>query len=440
MTGLLAKEIRALLVPWLGCMALLSAGALMKSRAVEPYFTLAVVGGACALGALSLGHEYTAATLASMLAQPVGRVRVLAVKTGVLAAMLAALFTLFAAGRPFGGDPTTGVVAVATLSGLCLAPWFTIVTRNPLAGAVFGIAILGVIFVLLNLLLPRESAALAFWRTAPMLGLAAVALTWRGFMRLEAIEGRGDHVRMAWDDEASVAPRVRHAAWAVIRKEFGLQQLAFVIVAIYLVGSLRLVSHASEMVRDVFGGLTVLYSGVLALLIGSIASAEERQLGTLEWHQLLPMASWKQWALKAGTAMGLSLVLGIALPAVILFTTGGAIRLTGWYVAGVVLLTAIGLYVSSLSSSSLRALLLSSTVPLLLLMTAAATRMAPPARLSVTPIGAALLAAFVVLLLRLALDNHRRAERNLGRVGLQLFILGGCFGLELVVGGLRVIR
>jgi hypothetical protein len=154
--------------------------------------------------------------------------------------------------------------------------------------------------------------------------------------------------------------------------------------------------------------VTILYSGVLALLIGSIASAEERQLGTLEWHQLLPMASWKQWMLKAGTAIGLSLVLGIALPAVILLTTNGAIRLGGWYVAVVVLFTAFGLYVSSLSSSSLRALLVSSAVPLLLLliMAAAMARIAPPPPWALTPFKVALLVAFVVLLLRLAFTNH----------------------------------
>ena len=43
---------------------------------------------------------------------------------------------------------------------------------------------------------------------------------------------------------------------------------------------------------------------MLALLIGSLASAEERQLGTLEWQGLLPMASWKQWAAKVGDGAG----------------------------------------------------------------------------------------------------------------------------------------
>jgi hypothetical protein len=400
--GLVAKEIRPLLLPWLGCMALLGGGALVKSVVVQPYFVLVAVGGACALGALSLGHEYMAGTLASMLAQPVGRVRVLAVKTVVLGAMLAALFTLFFVVQPFNG--VGGVVAIATLSGLCLAPWFTMLTRSPLAGAVFGISSLGVTWVLLSTFLPPATAAWAFWRLVVMFGVAGVVLTWRAFMRLEAIDGRAPHVHMAWD-EASAVPRVRQATWAVIRKELGLQQIPFVLAAIYLIGAGRVMGHVGEGARDVFGGVTVLYGTVLALLIGSIASAEERQLGTLDWHQLLPMASWKQWVLKACTAIGLSLALGVAVPAVILLTTSGAIRLGDWYVAVVVLFTAFGLYVSSLSSSSLRALLVSSAVPLLLIMAAAMVRF-DPLPWALTSFNVALLVAFVALLLRLAFTNH----------------------------------
>jgi hypothetical protein len=435
--GLVAKEIRALLLPWLGCMALLGAGTLMDTRVPGPYFILVVVGGACALGALSLGHEYMAATLSSMLAQPVGRVRVLAVKTVVLVAMLAALFTLFSAVQPFEGDPRAGVIAIATVSGLCLAPGFTIMTRSPLAGAVFGISLLGMIWVVLGLLMPPHAAVGAFWRIAAMLGAAAVALTWRGFMRLEAIEGSGPHVHMAWD-EASATPHVRHPAWAVVRKELGLQQLAFVLAAIYVIGSFRLFGHVGETGRDVFVGLTALYSCVLALLIGSIASAEERQLGTLEWHQLLPMASWKQWMLKCGTAAGLLLVLGIGVPAVVLLVTGGPIRLNGWFVVSLVLLIAIAVYVSSLSSSSLRALVVSVAVPLVLIMATSGLRLV--VRWDLTRVNVALFGAFVVLLLRLAFDNHRSADRNAPRVYTQLFILLGCLALELVVGGLVVIR
>lgn len=228
--------------------------------------------------------------------------------------------------------------------------------------------------------------------------------------------------------------------WAVIRKELGLQQIPFVLAALYFIGAFRVVGHVSQTARDVFGGVTILYGCVLAMLIGSIASAEERQLGTLEWQQLLPMASWKQWVLKAGAAIGLTLLLGVGLPAGILRATSGTVHLTGWYVAILVLLTAIGLYVSSLSSSSLRALLLSAAVPLAAITAANMLRIAPPGRFSLTLVNVALLAGLVGLLLWFAFDNHRSAERSFRRVSVQLVILWGCFALELVVAGLVVIR
>ena len=56
-------------------------------------------------------------------------------------------------------------------------------------------------------------------------------------------------------------------------------------------------------------GVGILYGALLAVLIGSLASAEERQNGTLEWQLLLPMAAWKQWAVKVGTVLVLTALL-----------------------------------------------------------------------------------------------------------------------------------
>ena len=53
------------------------------------------------------------------------------------------------------------------------------------------------------------------------------------------------------------------------------------------------------------------------ILIGSLASAEERQLGTLEWQTLLPSPAWQQWAVKVGVTFGLALLLGVGLPALL---------------------------------------------------------------------------------------------------------------------------
>ena len=56
-------------------MALLGAGALVRSRiSRQPVFVLVVLGGACALGALSIGHEYTGGD-AAVAARAAGRPR-----------------------------------------------------------------------------------------------------------------------------------------------------------------------------------------------------------------------------------------------------------------------------------------------------------------------------------------------------------------------------
>jgi hypothetical protein len=95
------------------------------------------------------------------------------------------------------------------------------------------------------------------------------------------------------------------------------------------------------------------------LLAGSLASAEERQLGTLGWQVLLPIAAWRQWAVKAAVVLVLSLGLAIGVPAILyaLFASGpGPVRL-GWPpAAAIAAVTAVSLYTSSLSSNGVRAL------------------------------------------------------------------------------------
>jgi hypothetical protein len=441
MNGLLAKETRALLPVWGACLA--AFGGLIALRAWGAVsdgglqaFGMLTYGGAClALGALSVGHEYSHGTLALLLSQPSRRVTVFTVKQAVLALMLLSL-TGVAWGTVFHSFSVTGMVMLlAVLSGLCLAPWLTMLSRNPLAGAVFPIPLTGWTWLLVDRVVAEPAKLVVFgWVMVAMCAVSGV-LGWWTFMRLEAIEGPGPHLHIAWND-ASAVPRLRHPTWAVIRKELGLQQMAFVLAALYAIGAFRVVGHVSDRSLDVFVGLTALYSLVLPLLIGASASAEERQLGTLAWHQLLPMASWKQWTLKVTAVLGLSLLLGMVLPAMILLTTSGAIRLTRWYALGVVLLTAIGLYVSSLSSSGLRALFLSSAVLIALLIFCLAMRIEP---WPLTPINGALLIAFVALLVRLGFDNHRTADRSPRRVCTQLFILWGCLALEIVIGGLAAI-
>lgn len=213
---------------------------------------------------------------------------------------------------------------------------------------------------------------------------------------------------------------------ALVKKELGLQRMAFVLVAIYLLGSLRLVSDVPEAIADAHGVFTLVYSAVLAVLIGSLASAEERQFGTLESQLLLPLASWRQWAVKAVMTVGLALLFAVGLPALIVASRGRAIRINELYACAVLILAVTSLYVSSFCSSGIRALLLSFlaaffVTPVFMVLNSGHRHL--------TTLPAIVLAGFLILVLWFGLENHRSAEHRAWLIGRQVFVMTGCLAL-----------
>ena len=429
-----AKEVRALLPVWLGCLAALVWLAALGATEVAHGLGLFIYGGvSVTLGALSIGHEYTHRTLAQLLSQPVPRARLFLVKQSVLAVMLFILAAATWGTVVYPTRVTAVIVPLAVLCGLCLAPWLTMLCRNPLAGAVLPIPIAGWTWLLVDVFVAAPMKVTVFSRV--IVGLCAVAavLGWRTFMRLEARDGRGPQVHMQWSAPDVVASaRRRHPVWSLVRKEAGLQQMTFVVVAIYLVGSLRLLSHVPDFMADVHAGTTAFYSGMLALLIGSLASAEEREYGTLESQLLLPIASSTQWLVKVGIALGLAVLFGVALPALIVGFRGRTVRINEWYACAILILTVTGLYVSSLCTTGIKALLLSMLAALLVL--PVFVQFAHGVR-HLTTSRAAMLAGFLILVLWFALDNHRSAERVAWRIARQVFVMAGCVVLAGVVLG-----
>ena len=85
-------------------------------------------------------------------------------------------------------------------------------------------------------------------------------------------------------------------------------------------------------------------SGVLRylVLIGALASAEERHMGTLGWQTMLPVAAWQQLAVKTAVALTLSLLLAFALP---LLLARGELPITGLHAGAVLVLTIGSLFV-----------------------------------------------------------------------------------------------
>jgi ABC-type transport system involved in multi-copper enzyme maturation permease subunit len=458
------KEVRALLPLWSACMLAVAAAWISRSSWVSSLAVLAFVVGSAALGAYSIGHEYSHRTLNVLLSQPVDRRVLYATKLVVLAASLGSLALLAPDGladawvfrqRSIWRQP---VAVLPAFCGLCLAPWFTMVCRNATAGVLFTLALP------LSLLTAGDAFWIAdagpgdddlFWfgmvwcAMLAVCGAAAIA-GWRTFLRLESFDGEGAQIELPQWLGRGTSTRRRTAFWWLVKKELHLQQMTLVVVLMYVCGwaVLSIVGRMNPGLDNVVMPLTIIYLALLAILIGSLASAEERQYGTLEWQMLMPIPAWHQWVVKAGVAIGLAVVLGVGLATLLNLIQARSfdpqvLRIGRHMLGPVVLLTVSSLYVSSLCSSGVKAVVL--TLPIWLglsLLTRAANDVA--SRLQVEdrllePIagafrsrgvtlaytdywsalwGLALIlgALYTALLLRLAFVNHRSVERSGPRI------------------------
>jgi hypothetical protein len=469
-TGSLAlgvrNEARALSPTFVAILAAMAIGSVSENHAVIFIGLLAFAFGSVTLGALSFGLEYSNRTMAMLLSQPVPRHQLYLRKVGVLFAMLAMLaaaaFLLFHDTLRDAASPHTepSMLLLAAACGLFLAPWLALLSRSSLAAVVFAIAIPGLLATgadLAGAAIHGSSNAAAidtfkqavFWRGMVLICALAAVAGWRLFRRLEVIDGHGPELQLPESfgagatGNAHPAARRHHPLLALVAKELRLQQMVFVVAAIYVLLSLALLwvnrgDPTAPLIAR--GAVAMLYSGVLAILVGSLASAEERRLGTLEWQILLPMAAWQQWAVKIAVTFGLVLLLGVGLPVIldVLSPLGeDSIRSVIPRLAlALSALAAISLYLSSLSGSGVAALVL--TFPVIVaarffaelagsvlwrVLTSNAslrTRLHDPT-LPVLALGAGL----VLLLLWLGFRNHRSADRTAARAAKQALAIAG---------------
>jgi len=372
----LAKEIRALLPVWGATAAALAASFQGDRLGVG---LLAYVAGSTALGAQSIGQEYAYRTLPMLLSQPADRRRMYLLKFSVTAVMLltlAALAGIVLADEWRQDASQLSVVLLPVLCGLFLAPLFTMICRSTLAGMILSTSVPAVAWLITlaiawfwfgidadqatDIILGR--AALGVMVVCPLLAV----LGWRRFTSLEATEGAAPAFHLPrWVGRADGARRHSpHMALAV--KELYLQQLTFGLVALYVVVwaalllGQRLIPSWSSFP---LGAVMLLYCTGLAIMIGALASAEERQHRTLDWQLLQPTSAWQQWIVKVGVTLGLALTFGAGLPILLNEATPlegfTAIKMPADFALLIVLLTAGSIYVSSLSGSGVRAMVLS---------------------------------------------------------------------------------
>jgi ABC-type transport system involved in multi-copper enzyme maturation permease subunit len=375
----LAKEIRGLLPLWGASVAALAAAFMWGKGALLDAGLLAYVAGSIAIGAQSIGQEYTYRTLPMLLALPADRRRTYVHKFVVSAVMMLALAALARPVFADRGHPESWqftLVVFTILSGLFLAPLLTMVCRSSLAGMILAGSVPGCLwFVMLAgaslwFGIDADEAAKLI-RDPWMLGMlllcpAAGFLGWRRFAALEATEAAAPALHLPrWLRRARGARR-HSPLVALVAKELHLQQLAMVVVALNITGWGSLVL-AQPYIRGLstfpVGAVGLLYCMGLAIMIGALASAEERHHGALEWQLLQPTPAWQQWMVKVAVSFGLALVFSVGLPVLLIQLTPHesfpAIRISGHLTVLVVVLTASSLYISSLCSSGVRAMVLS---------------------------------------------------------------------------------
>ena len=398
---LILKEARALAPIWIAAAASIVAGAL--TGAPGPGI-LAFVLGTIALGAFSIGHEYMHRTLPSLLAQPVTRSRLLLSKLAVLApclillSLVAALtvFRVDGLDRAFGNG-TTGarwrlaLIILTPALGLCVAPYMTLLCRSGFAGLVFTLAVPAGLWITAELtrvatvgfdIYTADYALTLPLMTAGVLVVTAVAVAHGRalFMRVEALDGGRDVVPRALTPAAGAAAgpsRRRHPVALLLVKEVRLHGLAYAIALLYAVGwiALSLAGTDAYVAGQSFIAITQFYGVFIAMLIGAVASAEERAMGTFEWQVLLPQAVWKQWTVKLLSVAALTVVLGLVVPIVLeaafpLIRDSGAAGLrrlglpfgVGRGPQPILLVAIVSFYVSTLCVGGLRALVV--TLPL----------------------------------------------------------------------------
>ncbi len=476
----MVKEIRALFPTYAAALVTIVVGSFGQGYTLIAAGLLAFVFGSIALGAQSFGHEYSQRTIGLLLSQPLDRRRLFLYKFAVLVVMLLTLtavtLLMFRDALERAASPQTepSMLILAAACGLFVAPWLTLVSRSTLAAAVFTIAIPGVLAVGTDLagaaIYGIQNSAqidrfkfLAFWPGMVMICAIGSVASWRMFMRLEVIEGHGPAIQLPeWlrgrsEATADAPSRPRHCVRMLLAKELRLQQMAFVVAALFAVSWLAMTAlerSVPDPHRLPLNGLAMLYGGVMAMLIGAMASAEERQLGTAEWQILLPMPAWQQWAIKTGVALGLAVLLAVVLPAALrYFSPAGddihqAARAWREVTGAVVILASASLYVSSLCASGVRALVVTfptivasalfvlaagdfiARVLFRLVHQAGRRSLIRPVDVSLVlvPIGGGL----VVLLLWLAFHNHRWADRSAARTVKQALAITGYITVGLI--------
>jgi ABC-type transport system involved in multi-copper enzyme maturation permease subunit len=360
--------------------------------AIRELLPMCLFIGGVLVGIETFGREFHQQTSTLWLAQPRSRSELWwskASMTGLAVAgvTLVSWAVLLLAAPSRGHLPNFDVLfrpLAGMLGGAALGLFWSVTLRQTWAAFWMSLIVPGALMtslVLLRVLWPTpeagpplNTAALfrySFW----LLIVVAFVLARRRFEHLEDLGAVGEDVQLKipWLG-ASVASaktagerRVRSASVSLGWKEIRMQQ-----VNIALAGGFVVVMIVTQILKSValsmperFGPrdldfldfMWALWS-ILPLTIGMASMAEERRLGVDSWQETLPVSRARRWWIKTGTAFGLSLLIGVIVPVLGMKLSGfkTELEIVKFLVVAWLLLTAAGLYVSSLARNLVHAI------------------------------------------------------------------------------------
>ena len=341
MNALVKKEIRLLLPSWI--VAVLLAMIQGITRPYDFYVASLLFFGLTIMALTTIGRESSLNTFSSQLAQPVERMRIWQTKLSVLAVAFLTVFIVWLAafGIAFINSNvnasdlenssnlffTVCLIAAATFTG---GLWTTLLLRQ-IAGAFW-----------LTLLVPAvlSGFSAAFFAQSEsdstVIGVLCVVIAiysvggflfarWL-FFRAQDVGWSGGIIALpewkifAAHSEKAGSTRNRKPIFALLKKEFQLQQASFMGAAGLLVMHLGIIilrhhhkfakDSAGEILTSIFWMLWL----VLPVIVGAMAVAEERRLGVMEGQLCLPVSRRVQFVIKGFLTLVLGTLLGGVLP------------------------------------------------------------------------------------------------------------------------------
>jgi ABC-type transport system involved in multi-copper enzyme maturation permease subunit len=340
MNPLVKKEIRLLLPAWIAAVLLAMVQGI--TRPYDFYVATLLFFGLTIMALTTIGRESSLNTFSLLMSQPAERIRIWNVKLTVLAGAFLTVFVVWlmafgialwtssvdadATENSYNLFITICLTATATFTGglwttlllrqVAGAFWLTLLVPAVLAGFTAG-------FLAEN---HSDNAVIAV--LCVVLGIYSVGgflfARWLFFRAQDAGWSGGIIALPEWKiftgSENAVSTRSRKPIFALIKKEFQLQQAAFMgavgLLALHIgILMLRKYHHfdkdsAGQVLISIFWMLWL----VLPVVIGATAIAEERRLGMMEGQLCLSVSRRLQFAIKGVFTLCLGILLGGVMP------------------------------------------------------------------------------------------------------------------------------